>query len=77
VDSNKKLSYGPYCYQAATFIRYVKHFHLLPGAEDDEIMNEISDPSIQRYFTFLVITQIDGGWDNWRNSVKRIGTPPD
>lgn len=76
VDSNGRLSYGPYCYQAATFKRYVRQFNLLPTTEDAELMNLIADPAIQRTLTSLIITKVPGGWQNWYTSVRKIGKPP-
>ena len=68
IDSNGLRSYGPFCYQAATFARYMKIFGL-PTAP-------IWDPATQRELTIRILETYPGGWSNWANSVAKIGKPP-
>ncbi len=68
IDRNGKRSYGPFCYQTATFTRYSKIFGLPPAS--------VSDPTAQRALTILILETYPGGWSNWMTSVGEIGRPP-
>ncbi len=68
IDSNGLRSYGPFCYQAATFARYMKIFGLPPAS--------VSDPATQRELTIRILETYPGGWSNWATSVAKIGKPP-
>lgn len=69
IDSNDKRSYGPYCFQAATFVMFKKQFAPTNTAQ-------IADPAFQRWLTFEIVTKVPNGAQNWANSVRRIGLPP-
>lgn len=76
VDSNGQLSYGRFCYQAGTFIVFVKKFNLMPGAEDAEIMNMIGDEAFERSLTVLEFRHDPRAWWHWQTTVGKIGMPP-
>jgi hypothetical protein len=68
IDSNGLRSYGPFCFQRATFVRYSKIFHLPPAP--------VYDPTAQRALTILILETYPEGWSNWATSVGEIGKPP-
>lgn len=77
IDSNGLLSYGPFCYQAGTFISFSRSENMFPYAKtDDEVMNYIYNPAIQRQLTRRILTDYPSYWTHWENSVKKIGLPP-
>jgi hypothetical protein len=81
IDSNGLRSYGRYCYQEGTFIMFVKiyrkkGYELLPQAEDSELLNMIGDDHFTKELTYIVFKENPGDWTHWRNSVKKIGVPP-
>lgn len=53
-----------------------KGYALLPEAEDQELMNEISDDQFTKDLTYIVIKENPEDWTHWRNTVKKIGYPP-
>ncbi len=69
IDSNGLRSYGPYCFQAATFAMFKRQFAPTSSAE-------LPDPDFQRWLTYQIVAHVPGGWQNWANSVKKIGKPP-
>ena len=77
IDSNGTSSYGKYCYQANTFIAFVREAEMAPHAERAEILNHIGDPEFQDHLTYWVFIHKPNVWKHWRNTVeKRIGLPP-
>lgn len=78
LDVNGKYSYSCLQFQEETFVGFVKEFNLLPGAEDDEILNFIMDCEIAKQLAFLMISDRYDNWKHWRNSVLNtdLGLPP-
>lgn len=76
IDSNKKRSYGKFCYQVETFKMFVKRYNMLPQAEDKEVLNFISDDTFQKELTVRVIRDNPKNWTHWFTSTKKIGPPP-
>lgn len=74
LDSNHRYSYGILCFQEATFKGYVKKYNLLPEAEDNEIMNFISDDEFQKKLARTMIREDCKNLNHWFTSVfKRKG----
>lgn len=69
IDSNEKRSYGPYCFQAATFAMFKKQFAPTSTAG-------IADGAFQRWLTRMIVEKADKNGQNWANSVREIGLPP-
>lgn len=69
IDSNGLRSYGPYCFQAATFAMFKKQFAPTSTAS-------IADPAFGRWLTMEIVTKVPNGALNWATSVRRIGLPP-
>ena len=76
IDSNGLKSYGPLCWQEATFRGFVKRYDLLKDSEPAEIMNWISDKTFGRELIKKMLEDNYENYDHWRNSVKKIGFPP-
>lgn len=76
IDSNGLRSYGPFCYQAGTFIAFIRDLNMMPLAEDAEVFNEIADPALQRELTWRILEKYPSYWSHWLNSVAKIGLPP-
>jgi hypothetical protein len=73
IDDNGKYSYSCLQYQEATFVADVKHYKLLPNAEDQEIMNFIYDCPFQKQLA--VVTILDNAWyaSRWKTTVEDRG----
>lgn len=69
IDSNDKRSYGPYCFQAATFAMFKRQFAPTSTAP-------IADPAFGRWLTMEIVTKVPNGAQNWATSVGKIGLPP-
>ena len=65
IDTNGKRSSGHFMFQDSTWIELAKRYGIAPAAEDQELLNLILDPILQRQVAKQAIK--DGeGW-RWKN----------
>lgn len=81
IDSNSLRSYGPYCYQKATYLFFMEDFgHIcMPYAERSEWVNNLSDRTTQRCLTRLKILSDPNAYKHWLTSTvirNGLGKPP-
>lgn len=80
IDSNNLRSYGPLCYQKATYLGYMRIFgsQVMPYAEEGEWLNNLSDRHTQRELTKLIIENDYSAWRNWWTShvIRKMPKPP-
>ena len=81
VDTNGYKSYGPFCYQRATYLDFMSKYGqiCMPYAEEGEWLNNLSDHHTQRCLTKNVILVDKNAYKHWFTSTvirEGLGLPP-
>jgi len=73
LDTNGWYSHGCLQFQYPTFKQYCKRYGILPGAEDEELLNVIGDCAVQKELAYHMISESPDNWAHWATCSKSIG----